>query len=108
VKDGNTTRSVMFFCSMSVAGNPLIGNTAYPRIVSDYRASFARLKKMKADIFLAPHGNQFAMDEKLAKVKSGAPNPFVDSSELSRFIAKAEKDFDTELARQQAGTAPKP
>jgi metallo-beta-lactamase class B len=108
VKDGNTARNVMFFCSMSVAGNPLVGNKAYPRIVSDYRASFARLKKMKADIFLAPHGNQFAMDEKLAKVKTGAPNPFVDPGELSRFIAKAEKDFDTELARQQADTAPKP
>ncbi len=63
VKDGNTARNVMFFCSMSVAGNPLVGNKAYPRIVSDYRASFARLKKMKADIFLAPHGSQFAMDE---------------------------------------------
>jgi metallo-beta-lactamase class B len=63
---------------------------------------------MKTDVFLAPHGSQFAMDEKLAKVKTGAPNPFVDPSELPRFIAKAEKDFDTELARQQAETAPKP
>jgi hypothetical protein len=63
----------MFFCSISVAGNPLIGNAAYPNILSDYRASFARLKKMDADIFFAPHGNQFGLPEKLAKMKSGAP-----------------------------------
>jgi metallo-beta-lactamase class B len=107
VKDGNATRSVMFFCSISVAGNPLTGNKAYPRIVSDYRTSFARLKKMKADIFLAPHGNQFGMEEKLAKVKSGAPNPFINPGELPRFIATMEKAFDAELARQQAGAPPK-
>lgn len=107
VKDGDATRSVLFFCSMSVAGNPLIGNKAYPQIVSDYRTSFAKLKRMKTDVFLAPHGGQFAMDEKLAKVKSGAPNPFVDPTELPRFIAKAEKDFEAELARQQAGAPPK-
>lgn len=107
VKDGSATRSVLFFCSMSVAGNPLVGNKAYPKIVSDYRASFAKLKSMKTDVFLAPHSGQFAMDEKLAKVKSGAPNPFVDPAELPRFIAKAEKDFQAELVRQQAGSPPK-
>ena len=83
----------MFFCSISVAGNPLAGTPAYPTIVSDYRASFARLKKMDADIFFAPHGGQFGMAEKLAKVKPGAPNPFIDAGELQRFAARAEAGF---------------
>ena len=103
--DAGVTHKVMFFCSISVAGNPIAGKLAYPTIVSDYRASFARLKKMDADIFLAPHGNQFGLPEKLAKVKPGAPNPFIDAGELPRMVMKAEAAFDKDLARQQAGGA---
>ncbi len=106
-RDGNVTRKVMFFCSISVAGNPLIGNKHFPGIVQAYRTSFARLKTMQADIFLAPHGAQFRMEGKLAMVKPGAANPFIDTGELPRFIVKAEIDFDAELARQQASAPPK-
>ena len=103
--DAGVTHKVMFFCSISVAGNPIAGKLAYPTIVSDYRASFARLKKMDADIFLAPHGGQFHMEEKLAKMKPGAPNPFIDAKELPDMVQKAEAAFDKDLARQQAGGA---
>jgi metallo-beta-lactamase class B len=91
--------NVMFFCSISVAGNPIGGSPAYPDIASDYRASFARLDKMQADVFLAPHGNQFGLDDKLSRMKPGAPNPFVDPGELHRFLAQARSDFDTALAK---------
>jgi metallo-beta-lactamase class B len=101
VQDGAVTHSVMFFCSISVAGNPLPGSPAYPNIVSDYRASFAKLEKMKTDIFLGPHGNQFGLDDKLPKLKPGAPNPFVDPGEFPRFIAKAKSDFEDALAKSK-------
>lgn len=100
--EGGKTYKVMFFCSISVAGNPLIGNTAYPNIQDDYKASFKRLNAMQADIFLAPHGGQFDLDAKLAKMKPGAPNPFIDPGELHRFLAKARSDYDAELTRQVA------
>jgi metallo-beta-lactamase class B len=103
--DAGVTHKVMFFCSISVAGNPIAGKLAYPTIVSDYRASFARLKTMDADIFLAPHGGQFHMAEKLAKMKPGAPNPFIDAKELPDMVQKAKAAFDKDLARQQAGGA---
>ena len=103
--EAGVTYMVMFFCSISVAGNPIAGKLAYPTIVSDYRASFARLKKMDADIFLAPHGVQFHMAEKLARVKPGAPKPFIDAKELPDMVQKAEAAFDKDLARQQAGGA---
>ncbi|HEU0096766.1 MAG TPA: subclass B3 metallo-beta-lactamase [Rhizomicrobium sp.] len=109
--DGGKTYKVMFFCSISVAGNPLIADTAYPNIQDDYKASFARLNAMQADIFLAPHGVQFDLDAKLAKMKPGAPNPFIDPGELHRFLAKAKSDYDAELARQLAAAkspSPKP
>jgi metallo-beta-lactamase class B len=102
--DKGVTHKVMFFCSISVAGNPLAGTPAYPAIVSDYRASFARLKKMEADIFFAPHGGQFGMEEKLAKMKTGTPNPFIDAGELQRFVVRAQEAFDKELAQQQAAS----
>jgi metallo-beta-lactamase class B len=102
LSDAGVSHKVMFFCSISVAGNPLIANAAYPQIVSNYRTSFARLKTMDADIFLAPHGAQFGMADKLAKVKPGAPNPFVNAGEVQRFAAKAEADFNKQLAEQQA------
>lgn len=103
--EAGVTHKVMFFCSISVAGNPIAGKLAYPTIVSDYRTSFARLKKMDADIFLAPHGAQFHMEEKLAKMKPGAPNPFIDARELPDMVQKAEAAFNKDLARQQAGGA---
>jgi metallo-beta-lactamase class B len=103
--EAGVTHKVMFFCSISVAGNPIAGKLAYPAIVSDYRTSFARLKKMDADIFLAPHGAQFHMEEKLAKMKPGAPNPFIDARELPDMVQKAEAAFDKDLTRQQAGGA---
>ena len=65
-------------------------------------AEFARIKGMNIDVFLAPHAEQFGLHDKLAKMKPGAPNPFIDPSELHRFAGKMEADFNTELTRQKA------
>jgi metallo-beta-lactamase class B len=98
---------VMFFGSLTVVAD-LVNNTAYPQIASDYRASFAKLKKMDADVFLAPHGEQFEMADKLAKMKPGAPNPFIDAGTKDRVLAKMEKAFEKQLAKDQATAAAKP
>jgi len=102
VTEYGVAHTVIFYCSTSVAGNPLVNNTAYPQIASDYETSFAKLAKLKADVFLAPHGIFFHPQEKLAKRKAGAPNPFVDPGELQRFVAASKKDFEAELAKQKA------
>lgn len=96
------TYQVMFFCSISVAGNPLTGTPAYPGIAQDYLHSFAKLSHMHADVFLAPHGEQFGMDAKLERMKAGAANPFVDPDELGHYLAAARKDYDAQLAAQFA------
>jgi metallo-beta-lactamase class B len=95
---------VMFFGSLTVVA-PLVNNAAYPQIASDYRASFAKLKKMDADVFLAPHGDQFELTEKLARMKPGAPNPFIDAGSKARTLEKMEKAFDWQLAKDQAAAA---
>ena len=93
--------NVVFFNSVSVAGNALIGNKTYPRIVSDYRATFAKLKAMPADVFLPVHPEQGDLLAKRQRVLRGDNGAFIDPTELSRFVAKSEAAFDKELARQQ-------
>jgi metallo-beta-lactamase class B len=96
---------VLLYCSTSVAANRLVSRERgpqYPGIVQDYRNSFARLKTLKAEVFLAPHGEQFGLAAKRAKLKSDGANPFVDPEELARRVTASEADFSRELARQEA------
>lgn len=91
---------VIFYCSTSVVDR-LAGNTGYPTIVDDYERSFAALRRMRADVFLGPHPDFFAMDAKRGGMAGGAANPFVDPGELQRFVGRSEEQFRAELARQR-------
>jgi metallo-beta-lactamase class B len=102
VSEDGAAHTAIFYCSTTVAGNPLVNNKAYPQIASDYEASFAKLKTMKADVFLAAHAQFYHPQQKLALRKKGAPNPFVDPGELQRFVAASQRDFEAELAKQKA------
>lgn len=98
------SRQAMIYCSTSVAANRLVSKTKgpqYPGIVADYEKSFAKLKTMKADVFLAPHAEQFGMTEKRAALAAGGPNPFIDPGLLQKTVAASEKAFREELAKQQ-------
>lgn len=102
VTEDGASHTAIFYCSTSVAGNPLVNNKAYPQIASDYEASFAKLKTLKADVFLAPHAQFYHPQEKLALRKKGGPDPFIDPGELRRFVAASQRDFEAELAKQKA------
>jgi metallo-beta-lactamase class B len=98
------TRQAMIYCSTSVAANRLVSadkGPQYPGIVADYEQTFARLKTMKADVFLAPHAEQFGLAKKRAAMTDGAPNPFVDPTELQKVVVASEAAFRTALAKQQ-------
>ena len=107
VKDGDATRSVLIFCSGTVALNRLVPNPTYPGIVTDYRKTFARAKDMKVDILLAPHPEMYKMQEKRAKLTDGAPNPFVNPGEFNTYAATLEKAFEDALAKQTAAAQEK-
>jgi metallo-beta-lactamase class B len=102
INDKGKPRKVLFFGSTTVAGNILVGNKIYPGIVSDYRKSFAKLKAMKADIFLTNHPEFADLDEKREAQLAGKADAFVDPSALPAFVKESEAAFDTELARQMA------
>jgi hypothetical protein len=66
VKDGDATRSVLIFCSGTIALNRLGADPTYFGIVADYRKTFARVKDMKVDVLLAPHPEMYRMQDKRA------------------------------------------
>ncbi len=99
--DGGTMRRVLFPCSISVAGNRLVGNRAYPGIVGDFRATFAKLGAMRADIVLTSHPEAADVVERGAKKRAGQRNAFADPTLLPRLVAEYRADFDKELAAQR-------
>ena len=87
-----------------MAANRLVSKAKgpqYPGIVADYETTFAKLKTLQADVFLAPHAEQFGLAAKRAKLAAGGPNPFVDPGELQRTVAASEAAFRADLAKQQ-------
>ena len=70
-KDGDATRSVIFFCSATVALNKLVTNPTYPGIIDDYKRTFAWSKNVHPDVLLAPHPEMYDMPGKRAKIVDG-------------------------------------
>jgi metallo-beta-lactamase class B len=103
-REGDRTYDVVFYCSTSVVDR-LVGNTSYPGIVADYEQSFKRLRALPCDVFLAPHAEFFDMASKLERRKSGAPNPFIDATELRRHVDASEQKFRATLATESATPA---
>jgi metallo-beta-lactamase class B len=106
VQDGGKPYTLLVFCSATVAANRITPPLQYRGIVEDYRKTFAWGKTAKVDVFLAPHPEFFDMTGKRAKLKDGAPNPFINPGEFPAFLAKAEADFEQTLAERMA--KPKP
>lgn len=106
--EGGRTYHVVFFSSATINdGTRLLGNAAYPEIVSDLEASFVRFKSLPCDIFLAPHGGQFAMADKFARLERGEGiKALVDPEGWKRLIAGAEKAFRDQLAKEQTPGTP--
>lgn len=101
VDDGGTPRRVLFLCSITVAGNTLVGNRAYPGIVEDYRATFAKLAAMHADILLTSHPEVADVLGREARREAGDANAFIDPAALPRHVARARRAFENALAKAQ-------
>ncbi len=106
VHDHGKPYELLVFCSASVAANRITPPLQYPGIVEAYRTTFAKAKAMKVDVFLAPHPEFFDMTGKRAKLKDGAPNPFINSDEFKPFIEMMEAAFEKILAERTAALEP--
>jgi metallo-beta-lactamase class B len=103
VHDRGQLRHVVFVCSLSAPGYQVVNNPKYPEILKDYQRSFATLRALPCDIFLAPHPEQFGMDAKLAKLKANpnGPNPFVDPAGYQAYIDESEAELNRMAAAQR-------
>jgi metallo-beta-lactamase class B len=99
VAEGGKTYQVVFYCSTSVV-DKLVNNTAYPNIVADYERSFAALRKMPCDVFLAPHAEFFNLDGKRKQLEAGKLDAFVDPAEMRKFVDESEQAFRKQLAAE--------
>jgi len=99
--DDGVVHHVFFHCSTTTGGQALAPES-YPGMVADYRKTFAYLRTVQADVFLAPHANFFDLQAKRARQIAGDANAFVKPGELQQFNAQSERDFDAELAKERA------
>ncbi len=106
VREEGRAYHLVFFSSASInGGTRLWHNAAYPGIAADLEYSLARFKTLPCDIFLAPHGGQFAMADKFARLDRGeGAGALVDPEGWRKLIAVAEKTYRDQLALEQAQT----
>jgi metallo-beta-lactamase class B len=108
VEEAGQRYAVVFFGSTSILpGVSLVDNPRYPRIAQDLRESYAKLEGLPCDVFLAPHGSFFDLDDKAARLSRGEqPNPFIDPGAYRTFVEKAERSFLDQLGEQLGGRFP--
>jgi len=104
VTDAGRTYRVVFFSSMTInPGVRLLRNAAYPEILADYETTLAKLKALPCDIFFAPHGGQFAMTDKFARLDHGeGARALVDPEGWRKLLATAEQAFRAQMAAEQS------
>jgi metallo-beta-lactamase class B len=106
VTDGGKTYNAVIVGSPNVNdGYKLVGNAAYPQIAKDYERMFQVLKGLPCDIFLGAHGAYFDLEGKYARMKPGAPSPFIDRDGYQTFVSSKEREFRGILAKQQGEAA---
>lgn len=101
VRHGEATLKVVFPCSLTVAGNKLVGNKGHPAIVEDYRKSFDRLQSTKADIVLPAHPEFVDLFGRKEKRDAGAEDAFVDPAMLQKLVETSRVAFEKELKSTQ-------
>jgi metallo-beta-lactamase class B len=97
VEEGGREYQALIICSFGVNPNyVLVNNPDYPAIADDYIATFARARALPVDVFLAPHGSQYGLADKYARLESrgpGDPNPFIDRAGYLAHIDAQEANF---------------
>jgi metallo-beta-lactamase class B len=98
VSDHGRDNDVVFVGSASIPGYTLVGNKAYPSIVSDYERTFAVLHSLPCDIFLGSHGSFFGLQEKIARMKKeGSAAVFIDPDGYRKYVRTSEEAFRAQL-----------
>ena len=97
------TVGALFLCSVTAPGYRLVGNPHYPNALADYRRSFAVLRGLKCELFLAAHSHFFDLDRKRAEMlRTGSARSFVDPAGCRAHIAEREAEVHAMAKAQGA------
>ena len=99
-QEGGKTYNVMFGCSLRPPA------VVTPALADEFNRSFKLVRGLPCDVQLGDHGAQYNMLEKYAKLKAGAPNPFIDPSSCTLEADVEEAMFHAILAEQQQAGRP--
>lgn len=103
VSENNKKYKVAFVSSLTTLDYALVDNTKYRGVAKDFTKTFQTLKAIKADVFLASHGQFFDLLEKAEKVRAGEKtNPFISASDYQQAIENFEKAFQEKLKTETA------
>ena len=93
-EDAGKTYDVMFGSSLRAP------EKLTPQTVDEFNRSFTLVRKLPCDVQLGDHGAQYDMQTKYARLRSGAPNPFIDPDSCKLEAEIAEAMFRAILAEQ--------
>lgn len=95
-RNGKPVR-IAYADSLSAPGYQLQGNVRYPRLVEDYKRSFATVRALPCDVLLTPHPGASHWDY-AAGARAGAK-----ALTCKAYADSAEQKFDAQLAKETAG-----
>lgn len=95
-REGKPLR-IAYADSLSAPGYQLQGNPRYPRLVEDYKRSFATVRALPCDVLLTPHPGASNWDY-AAGARAGAK-----ALTCKAYADAAEQKFDAQLAKEAAG-----
>ena len=96
VADGGRTYNVVFACSYRSPG------VVTPDIEGEFNRTFTLLRTLPCDVPLGDHPAQYNLAAKYARVKPGAPNPFIDPDSCWHEAEIQEAMFRAQIKLQQA------
>lgn len=82
-------------------GVTLMVNPKYPNIMGDYAHSFAILRELQPDIFLASHASQFGLHRKYQPGDTYQPIRFIDPAGYRAAVDSLYAAFEAQLARER-------
>ena len=102
VNDSGKKYNVLFLSSTSGPGFKYVGNTEFPEIIEVFEATFAKLKKLKPDVFLASHGSAFDLAGKMSRLADKSRNPFIETETYPAYLKSTETAFRNKVAEERA------
>lgn len=98
VKDNDKSYRVLIANMPSIiVDKPFAEVTAYPTIAADYAYTFAAMKNIPFDIWLASHASQFNLHDKHKPGDAYNPAAFIDQQGYEQVLSDLQKQYEEKL-----------